>query len=442
MPTIAEAKAKVVELSRKALEVVEDTALAAAEKKVALDKLEPDIKKWEDEVTDLTSVDAARKRFTRNVGPDGKDAGSVTDLAGDQAEKAWQRVGKSLGAQFIESPQYGAVKSADGRGGSWSSGTVELKGWSAAAGVKTLLSEGTSGTPGPGYAPIQNPTVLPGVTGILFQPLTIADLIPSGTATTPLIRYLVETAVTNAAAATAEGSLKPESGIAFGKVDETLHKITTFLPVTDEMLEDYAQIQAYIDARLTLFVKIQEETQLLRGDGTGSNLVGILNRAGLAPTVGAKGSVVPAGQTAAVGSYASPAADNDMDAIYRAITQVRVTSFLEPDAVVIDPAAWATIMLSKNAQGQYYAGGPFMGLGTAPSLWGKPVTSTTAMPANTALTGAFAQACQLFRKGGLTVEASNSHADFFQRNMTAIRAEERLGLAVYRPGAFGQVTGL
>jgi HK97 family phage major capsid protein len=75
-------------------------------------------------------------------------------------------------------------------------------------------------------------------------------------------------------------------------------------------------------------------------------------------------------------------------------------------------------------------------------MWGKPVVPTTAMPASTALVGAFRQASQVFRKGGLTVEASNSHADFFQRNETAIRAEERLLLAVYRPGAFGTVTNL
>ena len=34
------------------------------------------------------------------------------------------------------------------------------------------------------------------------------------------------------------------------------------------------------------------------------------------------------------------------------------------------------------------------------------------------------------------VEASNSHSDYFQRNLTAIRAETRLALAVYRPEAF------
>lgn len=46
---------------------------------------------------------------------------------------------------------------------------------------------------------------------------------------------------------------------------------------------------------------------------------------------------------------------------------------------------------------------------------------------------------QVFRKSGITVEASNSHSDYFQKNKTAIRAEERLALAVYAPGAFGVV---
>ena len=64
------------------------------------------------------------------------------------------------------------------------------------------------------------------------------------------------------------------------------------------------------------------------------------------------------------------------------------------------------------------------------------------MAAGTALVGAFKTAAQLFRKGGLRVEASNSHSDFFTKNLVAIRAEERLALAVYRSAAFGTVTGL
>jgi HK97 family phage major capsid protein len=69
-----------------------------------------------------------------------------------------------------------------------------------------------------------------------------------------------------------------------------------------------------------------------------------------------------------------------------------------------------------------------------------PVALTAAIAAGTALVGAFRTAAQIFRKGGIRVEASNSHSDYFVKNLTAIRAEKRLALAVYIPGAFGKVT--
>jgi len=52
------------------------------------------------------------------------------------------------------------------------------------------------------------------------------------------------------------------------------------------------------------------------------------------------------------------------------------------------------------------------------------VALTSAIAAGTALVGAFRTAAQIFRKGGVRVEASNSHSDFFVTNKTAIRAEE------------------
>ena len=432
MPTILEAKDKVRSLSRKALEVVEDPDMSTSEKKSALDPLEADIKSWAEEVTTLTRFEESKKAFRAQAGDMGStDDAPATAPAAPRQEPVVPAQRKSFGQQFVEAAGFKSLGSVSGRGGAWSTGDIELK---------ATLTEGTLGTPGGGYPFVQTPTVLPGITQTLFQPLTIEGLLPSGTTESPLLRYLVETAVTNAAATVAEGALKPESALTFSKVDETLKKIATFLPVSDEMLEDYAQIQSYIDSRLQLFVRLQKEVQLLRGDGTGTNLVGLLNRVGLAPPVVKGNATPPVGS--ATGVYASPSTDNDMDAIYRQITQVRVTSFLEPDAVVIDPAGWMTIQLSKNTQGTYYATGPFIAVGASPSLWGKPVVPTTAMPAGTALVGAFGAATQVFNKGGLTVEASNSHADFFQRNLTAIRAETRCLLAVYRPGALGAITGL
>jgi len=75
-------------------------------------------------------------------------------------------------------------------------------------------------------------------------------------------------------------------------------------------------------------------------------------------------------------------------------------------------------------------------------LWGMPVAVTPVIAVGTALVGAFASAAQVFYRGALRVEASNSHQDFFIKNLVAIRAEQRLALAVYRPEAFGTVTGL
>lgn len=412
MPTLKEAKDKVREFSQKGLDVFADTHLSAAEMKAKSDDIDVELKRWMAEVNDLESVEERRKQFLANTGAPLEDAGA------DKGQQAGTR--KSMGQQFVESGGYKGLMQRGLKGGQWTTGDIE---------VKTLLAEGTAGTPLGGYAPVQTPTVLPGIVDIRFQPLTIADLFPQGTTTTPLIRYLVESAVTNAAAATAEGATKPESALAFTKVDETLHKIATFLPVTDEMLEDFEQIQSYIDARLSLFVRQAEETQLLSGDGTGANLVGILNRTGLATSI-------------VKGTAPSLSGDNDMDAILRQITAIRTTSWLEPDAIVVHPTVWQTILLSKaTGTGNYFAGGPFVDSANQ-TLWGKRVVATTAITAGTALVGSFGQGGQIFRKGGLTVEASNSHSDFFIRNQQAIRAEERLALAVFRPGAFGTVTGL
>jgi Phage capsid family len=60
----------------------------------------------------------------------------------------------------------------------------------------------------------------------------------------------------------------------------------------------------------------------------------------------------------------------------------------------------------------------------------------------TALVGNFGQGAQIYRRGGVSVEATNSHSDWFAKDISMLRAEERLGLGVYRPAAFTAVSGL
>lgn len=331
----------------------------------------------------------------------------------DKPQQAGQKATatKSMGQQFIESKAFEWLKQTSGQrsSSSWTSPSAEL--------MATTLDT-SSGSGGPLIVTDYRPGILP----LLFKRLVIADLIAPGTTDSNSITYMKETTFTNAAAPVAEGAAKPESALVFTQTSDPVSKIAHWLPVTEEMLEDVQQIRSYIDGRLRFGVALTEEDQLLNGSGTLPALRGILNRTGL---------------TAAQ----LRGTDTNADAIFKQITTIATTVFVQPDGVVMNPTNWQTVQLMKDANGQYYGAGPFAPAQQA-TLWGLPVVKTPTIVAGTALVGAFQEASQIFRKGGLRVEASNSHNDFFIKNLVAIRAEERLALAVYRPAAFGTVTGL
>jgi HK97 family phage major capsid protein len=257
---------------------------------------------------------------------------------------------------------------------------------------------------------------------LFFRRLTVGDLLPQGTTDSNALMFLQEKTYTNAAAAVLEGNPKPESTMVFQQATSPVQKIAHWLPVTEEMLEDFAAIRSYIDARLQLGLDLTEEDELLNGSGIAPHLTGLMTVAGMTATV-ARG------------------ADSIADAIFKQITAITVTSFIQPDAIVMNPMNWQTVQLTKNANGNYLGSGPWSNA-QPPQLWGLPVASTPAMVANTALVGGFRMGAQEFTKGGVRVEVSNSHNDFFVKNLVAIRAEERLALCIYRPAAFGKVTGL
>jgi HK97 family phage major capsid protein len=314
----------------------------------------------------------------------------------------------SIGEAFVKSDGYKALLDR-GISGAWSSGSIEVGG-------KALLSTTGAGAETAGGALIQ-PDVQPGILDKLFQRLTVADLMAQGATGSNLVRYMEETIATSGAAAVAEGADKPESSLEFDDVDEPVKKIATFLPVTDEMIEDVPQLESYINARLALFVRIEEERELLNGAG-GNELVGLMSR-------------IPAANK---GLRKAGANVTDADHIFRAISRVR-EAFLEPDSIVMHPNDWEGIVLLKDSQNNYLGPGPFAAE-AGRTLWGLRVVVTTAVTEAAPIIGAFGTAAQVFRKGGLSVEASNSHSDYFVKNKTAVRAEERLALAVYRPAAF------
>jgi HK97 family phage major capsid protein len=249
---------------------------------------------------------------------------------------------------------------------------------------------------------------------------TVADLMLQGTTSAATLEYYEETTFTNAAAEVAEGGTKPEGAVDFTLITEPVRKIATWIPVTDEMMADNEGFESYLRGRLEFMIKQREELQLLVGDGTAPNISGIHDRSGV--------------QTQAKGADPVP------DAIFKAITKVRNTGFAEPTAVVMHPNDWQDVRLLRTADGIYIWGSP---ADAGPErIWGLPVRVTSNETENTALVGAFRPDAQIFRRGGVELAVSDSHASYFISNLLAVRAEERIALAVYRPASFCKVTGI
>jgi HK97 family phage major capsid protein len=340
--------------------------------------------------------------------------------------------GGGPGDRFVKSAEYQKIIDPAGRGQQWTTGPVEVS--STHVLVKGTMLETTTGGPGGG---LTQPFYQPGVVDKLFEPLGVRDVFGQSTTTASQVRYVVEGTATSGAAGVAEAGLKPESTIAMSEVSEPVKKIATTLPISDELLEDAPSIQSYLNGRLTLFVSIEEERQLLRGNGT-NELIGLFNRSG----------------AQAINLYTKAAADDSVTALARVIANTRGSSFLQPDTVILHPTQWLNMRLLRDGTGgttgAYFGAGPFGPSGNnaggaslfGQSLWDTRVVLSTVVGAGTALVGNFGLGAHVWRRGGVSVEATNSHSDLFVRDITMLRAEERLGLGVYRPSAFTAVSGL
>ena len=260
--------------------------------------------------------------------------------------------------------------------------------------------------------------------------LTIADLLTQGTLTGNAITYFVEGALEGDFTTVAEGAQKPQLHYADPTaVTEALKKIAAFIKESDEMIEDLPFLASAINSRLLYNLGLFEESQILNGNGTGTNLRGLLNRTGV--------------QT--MGAGTDPKAGN-ADTIFKAMMAVQTGSGLDADGIVINPTDYQALRLGKDANSQYYGGGYFAGqygqggVMEQPPLWGLRTVVTPAIAAGTVFVAAFQQSKTLYRKGGVRVEATNSNENDFTNNKVTIRAEERVALADRVPAAGVKIT--
>jgi HK97 family phage major capsid protein len=251
------------------------------------------------------------------------------------------------------------------------------------------------------------------------RPLQVAELIPQTTTTQAAVVYMEETTFTNAAAETAEGGTYPESALAFTEQTSLVRKISTFLPVTDEQLDDGVQVRGIIDNRLPFMVRQRLDSQILVGNGTAPNLRGLLNVVGI--------------QTQAKGTDPTP------DAVYKAMVLVQTVGQAMPNLVIMNPVDWQDVRLLRTADGIYIWGNPS---DAGPErIWGLRVAMAQALTANTGVV-VDTNYLELSVRKGIDTQISNSHSTFFVEGKQAIRCDMRVALVPYRPTSICTVTGI
>ncbi|SDS42211.1 phage major capsid protein [Pseudomonas prosekii] len=309
---------------------------------------------------------------------------------------------KSVGEQLSDSDDYQAL-TTKGRG----IARLNLK-------AVTNITSATTGTGGVGVG-IQ-PTRVAGIITDPERQFTIRDLIMPGRTASNAVEFVQETGFQNMAAPQAgEGALKAQSDLSFGMVTTTVKTIAHWFKASKQVLSDIPLLQSYINGRAIYGLKYKEEEQILAGDGTGQNLLGLIP------------------QATTFNEALRKAGDTKIDTLRRAILQVRVAEY-RASAIALNPVDWADIELTKDSTGSYI----WVNVqeGGVQRLWKLPVVDSNAVPEGEFLVGAMNIAAQVFDREDAAVEVSTEDGDNFRTNMVTIRAEERLALAVYRPESF------
>lgn len=352
------------------------------------------------------------------------DAGQKSGQPRQGDEQRRKAVG-SLGEQLVNSPVWqGWMKQFNGRipesAKGISSPPVEVRDL-----LRKTLVTGDSATSAGAF-------VQTDYTGIYEPlgryPLRLRDLISVRTTMSDTVEFVRQTAQVTQAAPTAESNVttysgttgqvsgeKPEGAMTFAKVQESVKTLAVWIPATKRALSDVGQLRGIIDDELRADLDEELENQMINGNGTGENFTGLANTANVLVQTFATDIAVTA---------------------RKAITNLLINGKQMPTGWLLNPQDWEGFDLLTDSQGRYYWGGP-MAMGPR-TLWGVPVAQSYLQAQGTGWLGNWSKAV-LWDREQANVSVSDSHADFFIRNMVAVLAELRAAFGIIRPTAFVEV---
>jgi HK97 family phage major capsid protein len=349
-----------------------------------------------------------------NKPADGQRLGAPQGKSRERVE-----VARSLGEMVTDNPEFKSWMERITRNGHIPQRTNIQSPPIEVAGLKALIT-GVSATSAGALVSNDRLSIIDA--GTFGRPLTLRDLVTNGTTGSDTVEYVRQGTHTNAAATVAEATAtgdgtgaKPESSMALSVVTENVKTIAHWVAATNRALADAGQLRTLIDSFLRYGLEEELEDQMMNGDGAGENFTGILNTSGTG----------------------TQAYDTSLLTTTRkARTKVMTEGNARATAYVMNPLDWEAMDLLQDGENRYYFGGPMV-MGT-PRLWGLPVVESEAIAQGTAIVADWRLAA-LWDREQASITTSNSHSDFFVRNLVAILAELRAAFGVIRPAAFIEI---
>jgi HK97 family phage major capsid protein/HK97 family phage prohead protease len=282
--------------------------------------------------------------------------------------------------------------------------------------VKTTIDSPAVGSSVSGVLGIER---IPGIVQEARQQLYLRNLITSRDTTLGIIDFIRVTSATAIASMQIESSAKGELAETFATTSEKVQTVAGWIPASNQVLQDMSELAGFINTSLAYAVALREETEMLYGAGTGQSLHGAFTQASAFNT-----------------SLLGVSAWSKLEIIAAAIAQLSLAKEVPPSFVILNPTDWLALQRTKTTTGEFLLGNPANAI--AKQLWGLQVLTTVNMSAGMFLVGNGNPAAIEIRDRvpGLQIEISNSHQDFFIKNLVAIRAGRRLALIVKRPGSF------
>lgn len=333
---------------------------------------------------------------------------------------------KSVGRAFIESAEFKQMMDAS----EFKSKRFAVKGdLGGMIQHKDIYSDLPSGSPG-SFGRVQRDPLVP----MPQRTRRVRDLFNVQRTDAAVIEYFRVTGFVNNASPVAERNVgnsgfgvKPQSGLTFQGVNTSVRTIAHWEAAHRTVLRNEPQLQGLIENELLYGLRLVEDDQILNGTGTGQDLPGIRNQAGIQHYAWSEGATAAQNQKA----------DNRADAIRRAMT-LSLLAYYEPTGVVMNDLDWEHIELLKDANGQYLLA-VSIALGGEQRVWRVPVITTPAMEEGYALVGSFGIGSTLYDAEEANIRIADQHSTFFVENAIVVLAEEALALATKRPESFVEV---